>query len=158
MTAMNISKIKKESFFKICKMLLLISCLGSTTTVTLAQGSNLTVKITNIKNNKGACRIWLYNSASGFPQEEKALKVIEVPITGTTSKCVFTNLPSGTYAISAMHDENGNHKFDTNFIGIPKERYGNSNGARGSISGPPSFEKCSIVLGKVDATVTIKVE
>jgi uncharacterized protein (DUF2141 family) len=57
-----------------------------------------------------------------------------------------------------VDDENSNHKFDTNFMGILKERYGNTNGARGSITGPPKFDKCSFAPAKTGTTVAIKVE
>lgn len=123
-----------------------------------AQNGNLTVKVVNFKNNKGNCRFWLFNSAAGFPDEKKALKIAEVPITGNISQFVFEDLPPGKYAVSVLHDENGNHKFDTNFLGIPKEHYGNSNGARGGMSGPPKFEQCSFIHARTGTTITIKVE
>ncbi len=123
-----------------------------------AQG-NLTVNVSGFKNSKGMCRLWLYNSADGWPSDEKkAFRIVEVPITGSGSICVFKDLPAGTYALSAIHDENGNHKFDTNFLGIPKEAYGNTNGVRGGIGGAPKYDQVKITVPKNGLSVAIDVK
>lgn len=54
-----------------------------------------------------------------------------------------------------MHDENGNGKLDSNWLGIPSEPVGASNDARGQF-GPPSFEDAAFELGPGDVTVTIR--
>jgi len=66
-------------------------------------------------------------------------------------------VPSGTWAVLAYHDENGNKKLDTNFVGMPTEGYGFSNGAKARF-GPPSFKDAAIAVGEgnVPATVTLK--
>ena len=123
-----------------------------------AQG-NLTVNVSGLKNTRGTCKFWLFNSADGFPSDEKkAVKCVEAPITGTTSRYVFENLPSGTYAVGVTHDENGNHKFDTNFMGIPKEAYGTTNDVRGGVGGPPKFEPAKITVPKSGLTVAVVVK
>jgi uncharacterized protein (DUF2141 family) len=124
-----------------------------------AQQGRLTVNVINFKNTKGACRYWLYSSADGFPTDgKKAIKIVDASITGTSSQFVFEDLPAGTYAVTVIHDENGNHKFDTNFMGFPKERYGTSNGERGGIGGPPKFKNASFTHTGTNLVVTIKVE
>jgi uncharacterized protein (DUF2141 family) len=66
------------------------------------------------------------------------------------------NVPAGTWAVLAYHDENSNKKLDTNFVGMPKEGYGFSNGAKATF-GPPSFKDAAIPVGegKVTAVVTL---
>jgi len=54
---------------------------------------------------------------------------------------VFNDLAPGNYAASVFHDVNKNGELDTNWIGIPKEAYGFSNNARGTM-GPPDYEDC----------------
>jgi uncharacterized protein (DUF2141 family) len=44
--------------------------------------------------------------------------------------CEFPGVAPNTYAVSVFHDENSNGKLDTNFMGIPREGVGASNGAR----------------------------
>jgi uncharacterized protein (DUF2141 family) len=59
-----------------------------------------------------------------------------VKVTGTSVRCTFENLPSGTYAVLVHHDENDNRKFDKNFLGIPLEGYGASNNRTRALRAP----------------------
>ncbi|MGJ7582834.1 DUF2141 domain-containing protein [Variovorax sp. RHLX14] len=61
------------------------------------------------------------------------------------AKLIFVGLPPGRYAVKSFADENGNGKLDTNLVGLPTERYGFSNDAKGRM-GPPSFEQASFML------------
>ena len=71
----------------------------------------------------------------------------EIPVSG--GKATFSlKLKEGQYAISAFHDVNDNKELDTNWMGIPKEKYGFSNNARGFM-GPPSFEDAAITVEAV---------
>lgn len=104
------------------------------------QSSNINVKVSGIRNTKGNILIYLYQGEDGFPTDtKKVFKSVSVPSTGSSIQYTFTNLPAGAYAISAVHDENGNGSIDTNFVGIPKEGTAASNNAKGSI-GPPKFK------------------
>ena len=130
-----------------------------TTGTALAQNAPLTVTVSQFKNTQGKARYWLYRSAEGFLTNEKnAVRIVDAPITGTSSRYVFENLPAGTYALTVIHDENGNHRFDTTFIGLPKEAYGTTNDARGGLSGPPKFEEARFTHAQTGTTVTVKVE
>ena len=54
---------------------------------------------------------------------------------------------AGTYSAVAYHDENGNKKFDKNWIGIPTEGFGFSNNPR-TFLGPPTHKDAAFhVLG-----------
>ncbi len=141
---------KKMTFFG-----LLISLLAS---VAMAQGT-VTINVSGMKNSNGKCKVWFFDKADGFPTDEKkAVKCVEAPINGNKSQFVFENIPAGTYAVGVIHDENGNHKFDTNFMGIPKEAYGTTNDVRGGIGGPPKFEPAKITIPKTGATLAITVK
>ncbi|HET9055094.1 MAG TPA: DUF2141 domain-containing protein [Cyclobacteriaceae bacterium] len=102
----------------------------------------LTIK--GIENAQGSVLVAVYNSEVSFMKRHVASK--KVKVTGKEVSLVFENVAPGDYAISTFHDENDNNKLDTNLLGIPNERYGFSNDARGTF-GPPSFEKARI---KVD--------
>lgn len=128
------------------------------TTPAFAQGA-LTVNVTGFKNDKGQCKIWLFNSADGFPSDDKkALRCMEIPIKGLTSRVVFNSLPTGNYAVTVAHDQNGNHQLDSNLFHIPKEAYGVSNDVRGGVSGPPTFEQANLRIPPTGLTVTIDVK
>ena len=68
---------------------------------------------------------------------------------------VFENIPHGDYALKVFHDENENQKLDTNFIGMPKEKFGFSNDAMGRF-GPPSFEQARFRFE--ESATTLRVE
>lgn len=56
----------------------------------------------------------------------------------------FEGVPAGRYALSIIHDENGNGKLDT-FAKIPREGYGFS-GNPAMRFGPPEFEEARFDL------------
>jgi uncharacterized protein (DUF2141 family) len=101
-----------------------------------APANNVIEFKTRVRGTKGVVRCGLFDK-NGW------LKQVVKPATGRISAgaalCVFPRIPAGTNGISAFHDENGNGKIDTNFVGMPTEDYCASRNARG-VFGPPSFE------------------
>jgi uncharacterized protein (DUF2141 family) len=93
------------------------------------------VNVGTFRNTKGWLGCRLYSSPTGFPKEPTTRQQ-QKAITGTTVSCTFEGLPTGTYAVSVMHDENANGKLDTNFLGIPTEGYGVSNNHTHALSAP----------------------
>ena len=127
----------------------------SATLFSIAQENthNLRVKITGMKNSNGRVFVALFNSEKTFLKggfRGDIVKIIDKKAT-----VVFKDIPEGTYAISVFHDANNNQEMDTNFLGIPKERYGFSNNARGFM-GPPKFKNAKFVVDK-DLTTSIKI-
>lgn len=111
---------------------------------------------TGFRNNEGQVLIAVFASEAGFPDRGRfAAKRLIATIDNQRATARFENLPAGEYAISILHDENGNFEMDTGLFGIPKEGYGASNDARGRF-GPPSWEDARFVIG-ADATVTQKI-
>ncbi|RSZ47417.1 MULTISPECIES: DUF2141 domain-containing protein [unclassified Variovorax] len=84
----------------------------------------------------------LYNDAAGYA-ESKAVASQTAPMQGGKARLVFAGLAPGRYAVRAFADENGNGKLDTNLLGMPTERYGFSNDAKGNRA-PPSFDAAAI--------------
>lgn len=102
------------------------------------------IKITNLRNSKGQVLVSLFNSAAGFPDDpKKAYKITRITLTGKSAVARFEDLPSGTYAVAILHDENSDEQMNKNFLGIPREGYGFSNNAIG-VFGPPTFAKAGI--------------
>jgi len=73
------------------------------------------------------------------------------------ARCDFEGIPSGTYALVVLHDENMNGKMDINWLRVPKEGYGFSSDAKAAF-GAPSFSDASFVYdGKtLDLTITLR--
>ena len=109
------------------------------------QTSSLSITVTNCKSNQGKVYLALYHSEKTFMKEAEALSKKILPITNGKATIKFENLAMGEYAFVFFHDENGNGKLDTNFLGIPTEGYGFSNNAKGTF-GPPSYQKSKVVL------------
>lgn len=110
------------------------------------EGSELRLELTGMSTAKGSIRLTLFNQAKGFPSDDKlAAKLLSVPAQKGRQVVVITGLQPGQWAIAAYHDENDNGKMDTNWFGVPKEKYGASNNARGTM-GPPAYSDAKIVI------------
>ncbi len=62
------------------------------------------------------------------------------------------NVPPGTYAAQAFHDENDNGKLERSILGLPKEAMGFSNDAPMRL-GPPKFDTASFTVGPQGTTI-----
>jgi uncharacterized protein (DUF2141 family) len=93
----------------------------------LAAQGTISVKISNLRNDKGHCIVCLYNNERSFRDKNGTpVKCISVVPKDGMAEVAFANVLADTYAVMVIHDANDNGKFDTNFLGIPKEGYGAS--------------------------------
>jgi uncharacterized protein (DUF2141 family) len=131
---------------------------GSATPAAIAKPSaTLIVEVEGLKDDKGKLHASLYASEEGFPTKpEKALRHVDVPIVAGKARVVFEGLPPGGYAVAAYHDENGDGKLDTGFLGIPTEGLASSNDAKGFM-GPPSFEKARVEVAPGENRIVVHV-
>lgn len=115
--------------------------------------NKLTVNIKNFKNTDGKVKVTLFDSEANFLSKGTGQ---EVSIEDKSMiQVVFENVAPGTYAVSIIHDENGNGDLDTGAFGIPTEDYGFSNNAKGMF-GPPSFEDTKFeVTGDKEVVINI---
>jgi uncharacterized protein (DUF2141 family) len=121
----------------------------------IAQDGILRVRMTGLENQNGKVVVQLFDSGEGFPTKPaKALRTSTTLIVGDSAFVEFSGLPFQHYAVSAYHDENGNGKLDTNFLGIPSEPVAASNNAKGNF-GPPSFDDAKILLDAPRKQITI---
>ncbi|WP_424494280.1 DUF2141 domain-containing protein [Salinimicrobium sp. GXAS 041] len=101
------------------------------------------VIITNFENEKGNALVGLYNSEESFL--ENAWKSKSVVIKNGQVTVIFEDVPDGTYAVSAFHDEDSDQKLDM-FLGFyPMEDYATSNNAPAKF-GPPKWEDAKFEL------------
>ncbi len=125
-------------------------------TLFLAAGdATLVVQVEGLKDDQGSARAALYASEEGYPTKpEKAMRKVEAPIQGGRARLVFEGLPPGGYAVAVYHDENGNGRLDTGFLGIPTEGTAASNDAKGFM-GPPTFEKARVEVGPGENRIVV---
>ena len=121
------------------------------------QKGKLIIKFDGLKNDKGNLIIALCNSSENYKVDERPFIGKNVKLNDKSIAVEFDDLPFGEYAVKAFHDENGNNKFDTNFIGIPTEDYGFSNNARGTF-GPPSWEDAKFSLKNSSQSIEILIK
>ena len=116
-------------------------------------GMCFTIHVSAFRSTKGGLICRLYASGEGFPSKPTYMALASSPITGKTATCEFHEVAPGTYAVALFHDENGNGKLDTNFLGIPNEGVGVSNNKKPRF-GPPSWNDAKFNLDR-DATIQV---
>jgi uncharacterized protein (DUF2141 family) len=102
----------------------------------------LTLDIKGISGKKGNIHVGIYRKKDRFPETNGTFKN---KIVSAEQQEIAITLPKDTYAIAVFWDENKNGKMDKNMFGVPTEKYGFSNNARGTFSAP-SFEEASFQL------------
>lgn len=113
--------------------------------------------IKGIAEVRGNLMIAVYKNADEFPDFGKGDINIIHEVNSTSENIRIDDLLKGnTYAIAVYHDVNKNQLLDKNFLGMPIERYGFSNDARGTF-GPPYFSESAFraANGK-KLTITIR--
>jgi uncharacterized protein (DUF2141 family) len=119
-----------------------------------ALAARLVVTVENLRNGAGDLRLSLYTAPAEWPDEAPPEYRKVVPAQAGSVTVEF-EVPPGTYALAGFHDENRNEEFDTNFIGIPREGYTFSNGARPGLSAPP-FESAAITVPEAGARIVMR--
>ena len=111
----------------------------------LAQDSvALTVRLDGVDPGRGeSVYCALFDTASGFPQNAAMARerAIGERVDGGLA-CRFA-VVRGSYAISVLHDEDGDQELDTGFMGIPREGWGASNNARPAFRAP-TFDEARV--------------
>ncbi len=119
-----------------------------------AQAAKLIVHIDGVRSSEGRVVVALFNKPEGFPDGDYSISHVDVKAKTAPLTVVFPDLPPGTYAVGAYHDENGNARFDTHLFGFPAEGYALSNGIRAIIARPRFADAC-FPLGKDGASVSL---
>lgn len=119
----------------------------------------INLSISNIKNTNGSILISVFNSAEGFPgDEKKAIAKYKIEkISASTASFKIIGLKPGKYAISLLHDENNDLVCNTNILGIPNEGIGCSNNPK-SVMGPPKYKDAEIVYTGETMSLSIKMK
>lgn len=113
------------------------------------------IKITNLENREGKLYIGWYTDAETFMKPRKTALVKIVPVKDQPEVIIgFDEVPSGTYAISAFLDENGNEDLDLSVFGKPKEKYGFSNNVKPAMR-PAEFKEAAFTVDGENKTLTI---
>lgn len=120
-------------------------------------GSTITVNITNVRNKDGSIRLSVFKDEASF-SAEKASKTMLLNKNELSDGKMNTSvqLPSGTYGIAVLDDENSNEKMDYRVM-MPKEGFGFSNFYLTGLR-KPKFEKFKFLVGDANFSVWIRMK
>jgi uncharacterized protein (DUF2141 family) len=117
--------------------------------------NSIDVSVSGLRSAKGHVLVCITANAKAFPDCSKDAGATRMKISAKQAQTMSVTVPAGTYAVSLIHDENGNGKLDTT-LGMPREGFGFSrNPALGF--GPPKFKAAAFVVnGSAAQTVKMK--
>jgi uncharacterized protein (DUF2141 family) len=117
----------------------------------------LDVDVEGLRNGEGTVLVCLTRDADAFPdcREDPDAKRVSAEA-GEARHLTFQGLATGDYALSIIHDENGNGRLDT-LVRIPREGFGFSRNPRIRF-GPPRFSdaRFAVAAGENRQTVRIR--
>jgi uncharacterized protein (DUF2141 family) len=111
------------------------------------------VTVDGVRSAKGTVILELDNSDAQWDNKVAPFANGNINAQAGSVVYVFRDLKAGQYSVGVFHDENGNGKFDSNFLGIPKESWGFSNNPKGLRKA--SFDEASFSLGSENLAITI---
>lgn len=139
----NLSKL---SFY----LLATLASISLARTVKAEPSATLTVIVDGLRHKNGEVCLRIYSNEKGFPNSNTSEAQSScIQITGSSVKKQFLGLKPGTYAVAVVDDQNGDHKLNKDFFGIPQEGFGISKNPIVSITtGTPKFREASFVVRK----------
>jgi uncharacterized protein (DUF2141 family) len=117
-----------------------------------ARADDVTVVVSGIRNARGSIAVAICDKSS-FPggtcpyRARSAARPNEVTVR-------FSNVPPGTWAVAAYHDEDNAGRLEFTLFGTPKQGFGFSRDAKMRF-GPPRFTDAAFSLGTAGSAVTV---
>ena len=121
-----------------------------------APAAEIEVAIEGLRNARGLVRLCLTRDPAHFPdcnRDPAALKR-SVPA-GQAASIRLGGVTAGMWALSVIHDENGNGRLDR-FAAIPREGFGFSRNPRLRF-GPPDFDQVRFEVGSGRARQAVRI-
>jgi uncharacterized protein (DUF2141 family) len=121
-------------------------------------GTPIHVHVHGIRNAQGTVKAVLYGPEpeTFLVKGKKADREREPAQEGIMTLCVAAP-KEGKYAVVVYHDENDNHKFDRNWIGLPIEGFGVSNDPTLFLA-PPNFEESAFEVNGDLTNVEVEIK
>ena len=118
---------------------------------------DLTVKVTNLKNDKGHFLVSLWDKSSGFPDDGFMKELIYKEVKSPSFIITIKNLPYGDYALAALHDENEDGEMEYSWVGMPQEGFAFSRNYNVTIRAP-KWEESVIKLNSPVKEIEMKMQ
>ncbi len=101
----------------------------------------------------GMLRCALWAGPAGWPTED-ARALARVVVAPGTDRCVFRGVAPGRYAVSVLHDEDGDGLLAKNLLGVPREGWATTNDRTFAFRGP-TFDESVVDFSPDRATVRV---
>lgn len=115
---------------------------------------NLVIKMDGFRSDAGQALVSLFPEDADFPDAVDGVLTLAVPVAKNQAMAIFEDIPWGEYAVSILHDEDGDGLMNRSWLGIPNEGHGASNNPQGRFA-PPSFEEARFVFLAPERTLQI---
>lgn len=125
--------------------------------VSALETTSLSIEMLGLQSSQGQAVFVVMDSEASHQGKAPVFARKIVAIRQGVAKLTLKNVPSGVYSAVIYHDVNANGELDRYFFGLPKEAYGFSNNARGSV-GIPAFETSSFRVGAAHSTQPINIK
>lgn len=107
---------------------------------------DLLVRLSDLRSDTGEVLVSLFAGERGFPDRiADSFATLNVPIRNGVAEARFTAIPYGEYAVSVLHDEDGDGRMATGLFGAPREGFGFS-GRPDYHFGQPGFAQTRFLL------------
>ena len=133
--------------YKIILFFMLSSCVFAQENTSI-----LVVNVTGAFPDHGQALFAIYNTEENYLEEPFVALASNIDSAGS-AMFVVEDLVHGIYAAAVIYDEDENGELNTGYFGIPSEKIGMSNDAKGRF-GPPSFSDASFSFSD-DTTIEI---
>ena len=117
-----------------------------------AEGVTVTVTLENVLNDQGEILAALHTEETFM--KGAGLSNLRTPARKGALTLTFDGVAPGSYAISVLHDLNGNQRMDFEPSGMPGEPYGMS--GNDMSMGPPTFDSAKFQVGTEDLHLRIR--
>lgn len=118
----------------------------------------LQINVSGMRSDKGNIIITIYpDQASHFLDGKYKLARQQLPVKQPLTHACFVVPAPGYYAVALFHDNNNNHHFDTNWLGIPVEGYGFSRNPK-LFLGPPDLNDVRVAAHVGDNPIQVKMQ
>ena len=132
-----------------CALAFLVFVFSNISQAQVDNTPTLEIRIEGIKGDKkGEIGVAVFKSRKGFPihiEHAYETKWDKVSKGEAVINTVFDTLPAGEYAVSVIHDVNGNRMLERSMLGFPEEGVGFSNDQKVKLSAP-EFKDCKFML------------
>ncbi|HET9428092.1 MAG TPA: DUF2141 domain-containing protein [Allosphingosinicella sp.] len=109
-----------------------------------------------LRSERGQVHLCLTQNPRHFPNCGTDPQALKRTVPSRQAGSLSLEVPPGQYALSVIHDENGNGRLDT-FLRVPREGFGFSRNPRIRM-GPPRFEETrfTVAHGLVAQAIRIR--